>query len=462
MSGRPAVVVLPAWRITMGKTETTLAQFTLDFPTQEIPADVMHLAKRCVMNSCGVALYATLDPAINILLDFLRAESCAPQATVIGKGLRTSPQNAALANGFLGHFEDYDDTHTTVIHPTAPIMPGALALSEQRKVSGKDFLAAYAIGVEVACRIGLVIYQNFREGAAHWHITNTCGVLGAAASAGRLLGLSEQQMVYAFAIAGTQASGMREVFGSMCKPFHAGKAAQNGTVAALLAQRGFTGTDGIFEGERGLVGIMANGHDINLATKDLGKRWELPQTGLKPYACGQANHGLLDAVLSLRQQPGVSPATIKHMQGSVREFAPALVRRRHPRSGLESKFCYYHSMAAAMIDGQALAAQFTDARAIDPAVAALRDRIDFSEDPSLSRRAAVVSLELNDGTTYTEKIEHPTGTPGNPMADAMVQEKFNGLAKAVLGAEKAAKARRALWEIDQLADLRELVPVLIK
>jgi 2-methylcitrate dehydratase PrpD len=314
----------------------------------------------------------------------------------------------------------------------------------------------------VACRIGLVIYSHFREGAAHWHITNTCGVLGAAAAAGRLLKLTEQQMVYAFAIAGTQASGLREVFGSMCKPFHAGRAAQNGTVAALLAQRGFTGTDGIFEGERGLVGVMATGHDINEATMDLGRRWELAQTGLKPYACGQANHGFLDAVLALRKKPGVSPQTIKHMQGSVQQFAPALVRRRHPRSGLESKFCYYHSMAAAMIDGQALAAQFTDARATDPAVEALRNRIDFSEDPSLSRRAAVVTLELNDGTTYTETVEHPTGTPGNPMSDAMVQDKFNGLASAALGGEKANKAQRALWDLDKLADVRELMPLLTK
>ena len=207
---------------------------------------------------------------------------------------------------------------------------------------------------------------------------------------------------------------------------------------------------------------MATGHDINEATKDLGTRWELRQNGLKPYACGQANHGFLDAVLALRKKPGVSPQTIKHMQGSVQEFAPALVRRRHPRSGLESKFCYYHSMAAAMIDGQALAAQFTDARATDPAVEALRNRIDFSEDPSLSRRAAVVALELNDGTKYTETVEHPTGTPGNPMSDAMVQDKFNGLATAALGAEKANKAQRALWDLDKLANVRELMPLLTK
>jgi 2-methylcitrate dehydratase PrpD len=362
----------------------------------------------------------------------------------------------------LGHLEDYDDTHTTVIHPSAPILPGALALSEQRTVSGRDLLGAFAVGVEVACRIGLVIVAHFREGAAHWHITNTCGVLGAAAAAGRLLKLTQEQMVYAFAIAGTQACGVREVFGSMCKPFHAGKAGQNGMVAALLAQRGFTGTDGIFEGARGLVGVMATGHDITEATKDLGTRWELPQNGLKPYACGQANHGFIDAALALRKQPGVTPQTIKHIQGSVEQFAPALVRRRHPRSGLESKFCYYHSVAAALIDGQALPAQFTDERAADPAIESLRNRIDFDEDPSLPRRAVRVTLELTDGRAYMERVDHPTGTPGNPMSDAMVQEKFHGLATKVLGAEKAERAQRTLWDVDKLSNVRELMPLLTK
>jgi 2-methylcitrate dehydratase PrpD len=446
----------------MGQTETALAKFVLNFPTEDVPADVVHLAKRCLMNYAGVALLATLDPAIDILLDVLRAEACAPAATVIGKGFKTSALNAALANGFLGHFEDYDDTHTTVIHPSAPILPGALALSEQRTVSGKDLLAAFAVGVEVACRIGLVLVKHFREGAAHWHITNTCGVLGAASAAGRILKLSEEQMVYAFAIAGTQASGVREVFGSMCKPFHAGKAAQNGTLAALLAQRGFTGTDGIFEGARGLVGVMATGHDISEATKDLGQRWELPQNGLKPYACGQANHGFIDAALALRKKPGVTPDTIKHIQGSVEQFAPALVRRRHPRSGLESKFCYYHSVAAALTDGQALPTQFTDERAADPVIESLRNRIDFNEDPSLPRRAVEITLELTDGRTYTERVDHPTGTPGNPMSDTMVQEKFHGLASSVLGKDKAAKAQTALWSVETIPDVSQLIPLLLK
>lgn len=446
----------------MGQTETEVAKFVVDFPTDDIPSDVMHLAKRCLMNYAGVALYASIDPAIDILLDLFRSEGSTAAATVVGRGFRTSAQNAALANGFLGHFEDYDDTHTTVIHPSPPILPAALAISEERPVNGKNLLAAFAIGVEVACRIGLVIVSHFREGAEHWHITNTCGVLGAAAAAGRLLGLTQDQMVYAFAIAGTQASGVREVFGSMCKPFHAGKAAQNGMVAAMLAQRGFTGTDGIFEGPRGLVGVMAKGHDITQATRDLGSHWELPANGLKPYACGAANHGFIDAALALRKKKGVSLEAVKHIQGSVQRIAPALVRRRHPRTGLEGKFCYAHAIAVAFIDGEALPRQFTDPRVTDPAVADLRNRIDVSEDPSLPRRTAVVTLELNDGTTYTETIPHPTGTPENPMSDATVQEKFKWLAGAVLRAEKVEKAAGALWNVDTLSEVRELMPLLTR
>ncbi len=445
----------------MGATETNLAGFVLDYPTGQIPQDIMHLAKRGFMNYCSVALYAATNPAIDILLDVFRAEGGSPVATVLGKGFRTSAQNAALANGFLGHYEDYDDTHNgSGIHPASPIVPAALALGEQLHVSGRDLLAAYAIGVEVACRVGTLISHNFRDGAENWHITNTCGVLGAVAAAGRLLGLSRDQMVYAFAIAGTQAMGVREVFGSMCKPFHAGKAAQNGTLAAMLAARGFTATDGIFEGPRGLVGTMATGHDVAQITADLGSHWELSNAGLKFHASPAATQGFVDAILALRTRPGVSPETVKHIQGTTRQLAPAVVRRRHPRTGLESKFCYYHVIAVALTDGCAFPAQFVDARVNDPALESLRNRIDMSEDASFPRGMCVITMELMDGTILTERVPHATGRPENPLTDAQVQEKFTALAAAVLPPERVERARRALWEVDQLSSVTELVPLL--
>jgi 2-methylcitrate dehydratase PrpD len=167
-------------------------------------------------------------------------------------------------------------------------------------------------------------------------------------------------------------------------------------------------------------------------------------------------------MLALRQKPGVSAATVKTVRGTVRQAAPALVRRRHPRTGTESKFCYYHSMAVAFLDGQALPAQYTDARAIDAQVAAIRDRIEIGEDSSLPRWTVLVTIELNDGTTYTQRIPHPTGMLDSPMSDAMVQQKFDGLATEVLGTEKAAKAHQALWDADKLSNIRDLMPFLMK
>src|SRR6185295_2012530 len=176
--------------------------------------------------------------SVDVLLALFADQGGNAQATVIGRHERLSQIDAALLNGYEGHVEDYDDTHPTVIHPSSPIFPSPLAISERQPTSGRDLLAAYVLGVEVACRVGNLLVAHFREGADFWHITNTCGVLGAASAAGRLLGLSEQELVWTFAVAGTQASGVREVFGSDCKPFHAGRAAQNGLLAALLVQRG--------------------------------------------------------------------------------------------------------------------------------------------------------------------------------------------------------------------------------
>ena len=260
----------------MGVTEARLAEFVTGYSTDDIPDDVMLIAKRGIMNFCGVALYAAALPPVDIFVDLFGAEGGNPVATVLGKGYKTSALNASLVNGFLGHYEDYDDTHDgSGIHPASPIVPAPLAVTEMQQVAGRELLAAYAVGVEVACRVGTLIASHFRDGAQHWHITNTCGVLGAAAAAGRLLGLTPNQMVHTFAVAGTQSMGVRELFGSMGKPFHAGKSAHNGLLAAMLVQRGFTGTDDIFEGPRGLVGVMSNGGDVAGLAKGLGSSWEL-------------------------------------------------------------------------------------------------------------------------------------------------------------------------------------------
>jgi 2-methylcitrate dehydratase PrpD len=449
----------------MGQTEQTLAAFIADFPADRIPADVMHIGKRLWINELAVALFASQDPAIDILLDLFASEGGAQKATVVGKGVRTNLRNAALANGFLGHFEDYDDTHLdTVIHTASPIYPAALAIAEDIGASGRDMLTAGVIGIEVACRLGRLIVPKFRDSAPFWHITNTCGVFGAAAAAARLLHLTPRQIEHVLGLAGTQAMGFREVFGSMTKPFHAGKAAENGVMSALLAHRGFTSisaeSPGILSGSRGFVAAMAKDYDLAILTNRLGEHWELPDIAIKPHACGQANHAMLDAVAALRQKPGVSPDTVESIHGRVHRMAPAIANRRHPVKGLEGKFSYHHTMACMLMDGHAFPSQFTDAKVNNPQIKALRDRITVSDDPAVVRRAGAVTMKLKDGTTYSMDVQHSVGSPKNPLSDEKLEEKFRALATPVLPANKVDGLVKHLWALDRLGSARELAPLL--
>ena len=449
----------------MGTTEQTLAEFIATFPPDRIPPEIMHIGKRLLLNEVGVALYASKDPAIGILMDLFADEGCNALATVIGLGTRTSPRQAALANGFLGHFEDYDDTHLdTVIHTASPIYPAALASAEAIDAGGDKLLAAGVLGIEVACRLGRLIVPNFREAAGFWHITNTCGVFGAAAAASRLLGLTPQQIEHALGIAGTQAMGLREVFGSMTKPFHAGKAAENGLLAAQLAQRGFTSisaeSKGILEGARGFAAVMAEGYDLADLTRGLGEAWELPEIAIKAHACGQANQPLLGSMAQLRTKPGVTPDNIESIHGTVQRMAPGLATRRHPQKGLEGKFSYHHAMACVLVDGHAYPRQFTDAKVNDPLIISLRDRITVTEDPSLRRRAAAVSVTLKDGTTHSVTTEFALGTPGNPMSDGQLEDKFRALAGDVLPQKKVDLLVERLWSIESVRSMGELTTLL--
>lgn len=449
----------------MGTTEQTLAEFIATFPPDRIPPEIMHIGKRLLLNEVGVALYASKDPAIGILMDLFAYEGCNALATVIGLGTRTSPRQAALANGFLGHFEDYDDTHLdTVIHTASPIYPAALASAEAIDAGGDKLLAAGVLGIEVACRLGRLIVPNFREAAGFWHITNTCGVFGAAAAASRLLGLTPHQIEHALGIAGTQAMGLREVFGSMTKPFHAGKAAENGLLAAQLAQRGFTSisaeSKGILEGARGFAAVMAEGYDLADLTRGLGEAWELPEIAIKAHACGQANQPLLGSMAQLRTKPRVTPDNIESIHGTVQRMAPGLATRRHPQKGLEGKFSYHHAMACVLVDGHAYPRQFTDAKVNDPLIISLRDRITVTEDPSLRRRAAAVSVTLKDGTTHSVTTEFALGTPGNPMSDGQLEDKFRALAGDVLPQKKVDLLVERLWSIESVRSMGELTTLL--
>ena len=433
-----------------------LARWVVETSSEQVPDSIIHEGKRCLINFISVALYSSRDPSLAILLDVFKIEGGGRHASVLGTSVRTSLQNAALANGYLGHLEDYDDTHfPTVIHPSSPTLPAALALGEQLKSSGKDVLNAAVLGMEACCRIGMAVHPyHYDEG---WHITGTCGVFGSVIAAGKLAGLDALQLTQGLGIAGTQAAGVREVFGTMTKPFHPGRSAQSGVLAALLAQRGFTSTATILEGRRGFAAVMSEDSHLDRVTEGLGEHWELNMNGLKPYACGVVNHPLIDAMIALRDKPGVVPGAVESVQARVHPLVLELVDRPNPQVGLEGKFSYQHSMAVGLVDGAAFPAQYTDARVKDPVVVWVRDRIEASIDQAFGEDSAEVTLTLQDGRSYTERVEHATGAPKNPLSDRQLDQKFRALVGDVLPKSRVERLLSTLWDLDQVDNVGEVI-----
>jgi len=434
-----------------------LARFVCDLHAASISAAALHQGKRCIINMLAVALHATQDPALRMVLNVFKQEGAAKRATVIGTTVRTSLQNAAFANGLLAHLDDYDDTFfPTVLHPSAPTIPVALALAEQSHRSGRDFLVASMLGIEAACRVALSI-QNMRHGAV-WHMTGTAGVFGAAAAAGRLLGMDAARMACTFGLAGTQASGLRETFGTMTKAFHPARAAQSGLLAALLVQEGFTSASTILEGRHGFSAAFApNDTDFSAITEGLGEHWQLIYNAPKPYASAILSHPLIDAMLALRREPGVAPDRIVAVRARVNPLTIKLESRPAPATGLEARLSFQHAMTVALVDGACLPVQFTDERVHDPVVRGLRGKIETHGDNAIAQDQCEVTLTLDDGTTYTQFIEHATGSPARPVTDAQLETKFLALLGSVLPKARAQRLLDALWTLDQAEDVAAVI-----
>ena len=294
-------------------TTNEVSKFVLDMKFDFLHDDVIHAGKKAFINYLAVSIYSSKDPSLKIMTDLFAENTDKQLASIIGKNIKTNLENATLANGYLGHLEDFDDTHfPTIIHPSSPTFPSALALAESLEKSGKDFLLASILGIEICCRIGLAMHPSHYDQG--WHITGTTGVFGSAIASAILLDLDDLQLKNCLGIAGTQAAGVREVFGTMSKPFHAGRSAQSGLLAAKLADKGFTSAINIFEGRRGFFDVLAPEYDLSILTDNLGSDWEIFQNGLKPYACGVVNHPLIDAMIRLKKENQFDTDNIKSIK----------------------------------------------------------------------------------------------------------------------------------------------------
>lgn len=433
----------------------TLARFIVEHRYDGIPQSVRHEAARSFLNWVGCAVGGSRHETVERALAALAPFSGPAQATVLGRGDRLDVMQAALMNGITSHTFDFDDTHLkTVIHPSGPVASAILALAERRPVRGEDFLHAFILGVEAECRIGNAVYPAHYD--VGWHITGTAGVFGAAAAAGRVLGLTEQQMTWALGIAATQSCGLREMFGTMCKPFHPGNAAKNGLLAALLAQQDFTSSNQAIEAKRGFANVLSTAFRPEEITGRLGESWEIALNTYKPFACGIVIHPAIDGCIQLRNAHGLKADDIESIALKTHPLVLELTGKKTPQAGLEGKFSVYHSAAVAIIHGAAGEAQYSDACVRDPKVIALRDRVSASADPKVHEDQVRIAIKLKDGRTLDKFVEHAIGSLDRPMSDADLEAKFRGLAEGVLSGSETDKLMRLCWDVGKLRDAADV------
>jgi len=433
----------------------TLAQFVVDSRYDAIPGKVRHEAKRSVLNWLGCAIGASRHEGIDIALSALRDFSGAAQASLLGRGERLDIMHAALLNGISSHMFDFDDTHLkTVIHPSGPVASALLALAEYKPMSGADFLHAFILGVEVECRIGNAVYPSHYD--IGWHITGTAGVFGAAAAVGRALKLNAQQMTWALGIAATQSSGLREMFGTMCKPFHPGRAAQNGMTAAFLASKNFTSSERGIEAPRGFANVLATARNYEEITGKLGQTWEVALNTYKPFACGIVIHPIIDGCVQLRNEHKLKAADIEGIALKVHPLVLELTGKKTPQVGLEGKFSVFHSAAVAIIHGEGGEDVYSDACVRDPEVITLRDKVSAAVDKSVHEDAAHIEIKLNDGRTLTKHVEHAIGSLARPMSDADLEAKFRKFANGILSTGETDALIKLCWALDKLKDAGEI------
>ncbi|HSQ04235.1 MAG TPA: MmgE/PrpD family protein, partial [Burkholderiales bacterium] len=399
----------------------------------------------------GASRHETVERALAALAPF----SGPPQASVLGRAERLDIMLAALMNGITSHTFDCDDTHLkTVIHPSGPVASALLALAERLPVRGEDFIHAFVLGVEVECRIGNAVYPAHYD--IGWHITPTAGVFGAAAAAGKLLKLTEQQMVWALGIAATQSSGLREMFGTMTKPCHPGNAARNGLLAALLAQRDFTSSNEAIEAKRGFGHVLSTQFKPEAITEKLGETWEILLNTYKPYACGIVIHPTIDGCIQLRNAHALKAQDVESIALRVHPLVLELTGKKTPQAGLEGKFSVYHSAAVAIIHGADGEAEYADAVVRDPGVIALRERVSATVDPNVHEDQAHIMIRLRSGKTVEKFVEHAIGSIDRPMSDADLEAKFRGFAHGILSPADTDRVIALCWDVGRLADVAEV------
>jgi len=418
-----------------------------------LPEAVREVARQCVLDYYGVALAGADDPLAAILLEELTEAGGAPHASIVGHKAKLPALSAALVNGAIGHALDYDDVNLAMPgHPSVAILPGLIALAEQRRASGEDVIAAFVAGYEAACRIGSALRPGHYDRG--FHATGTVGAFGAAAACAHLLGLDAEVTARALGIAGTQAAGLKSQFGTMCKPFHAGKASQSGLLAARLAARGFSSRPDLVECEQGFALTHGPDFDPEAALAEPANGFHIFANLFKYHAACYLTHGPIECAREIRERHEVRPEQIAQMTLSLDKSCDRVCNIPAPTDGLQAKFSLRQTVAMALsgVDTASLGA-YSETTANDRALVRLRDKLALDFREGWPQAKAELEVTLSDGRVL--KASHDAGIPSGDIADQRERlvAKFDALAEPVLGAARAREFRAAILGLNAFADV---------
>jgi 2-methylcitrate dehydratase PrpD len=447
-----------------------VAEFVLSFRLEDVPAGTREKAKQVVLDTLGIALASSTMDFGAIALDIAEALGGEGESQLIGRRRKVAAANAVLANGTLAHGLDYDDTlEEAIVHTGCCGATTALAVGEKVGASGGEVLSAAIAGIEVMCKVGLVVPGSFHRRA--FHPTALCAPFGAAAAAGRLLGLEARQLANAFGICGSLSSGIIEYLadGSWTKRLHPGWGAHGGVVAAMLAMKGFTGPLSVFEGEHGFFRAFASEARPDLARlEELGKRWEIPRLTFKSYPCGSISHPYMDCALRIREVHGVRPEQIEEVvcrtaEGPVHRLWEPLAEKRRPATPYGAKFSLPYSIAVILARGKAGLEEFSERWTRDSAVLALAEKVRYEIDPTIDyprRFSGHVRVRLEDGRVIEENQPHPRGGLEDPLPESEIQSKFRANAALCLSGARAEEILSLIQRLETLPTIGRLADLL--
>jgi 2-methylcitrate dehydratase PrpD len=434
-----------------------LAEFIVNTESSEIPDTVFEHAKVAFMDWLSVALAGMDDPLVDKLLQYADLMGGKEQATILGNGAKRSLAQAALVNGAASHALDYDDTLWRFLgHPTVTLFPAILSLSEFKGLSGSDVLTAYLIGLKVGSVVATCAGDDHYMSG--YHGTSTIGSLASAAACSRLLRLDTQKTVFALGIAGTQAAGLKRVFGTMCKPFHAGRASEVGLMAALLADSGFTSAEDILEGPSGFFQALRGAVDENVLDT-LGKTWDIEELAQKYHASCHATHSPMEAAWSTFEKEDLSVSDVKSITVHSSELGLSAAFRTEANTGLEGKFCIPYCVANALLRGIGSTGlqAFTEEKVNDPKIKDLMAKITTIQDPEMTGMDARVEVETNDGKVYSAYSDILNEVPELEEKIMKIKEKFTDLCEPILGGEKTQELMQTITKMEEINDMNSLI-----